>query len=118
MESATTISRYPGRQTYPINDQIILVKLSPEEAIRVADVLAQKINQCKGPITLVIPLKGLSRYDRPEYSFYNPDLDALLFNEIKKSLSSRVPVIELNAHISDPDFGETCASILLNMLKE
>lgn len=111
-------SRYHDRQTYMINSEVILVKLSPEEALRVADVLAQKINQSTGSVALVIPLKGISRYDRPEYTFYNPDLDAVLFKQLKKSLSSRVPVIELNAHISDPELGETCASILLDMLKE
>jgi uncharacterized protein (UPF0261 family) len=111
------LSRYPGRQTYPINDQIILVKLLPEEAIRVADVLAQKINQSKGPVSVVIPLKGISRYDDPKYPFYNPDLDAVLINQLKKSLSSRIPVVELDVHISEPELGETCASIMLDMLK-
>lgn len=112
------LSRYPGRQTYPINDQIILVKLVPEEAVRVADALAQKINESTGPVSVVIPLQGISRYDHPKYPFYNPDLDAVLIRQLKKSLSSRVPVVELDAHISNPEIGEACASILLDMLKE
>jgi uncharacterized protein (UPF0261 family) len=111
-------SRYRDRQTYMVNSELILVKLSHEEVIGVAHVLAQKINQSSGPVVLVIPLKGISRYDRPEYSFYNPDLDSLLFTQLKKSVSPQVPVIELKAHISDREIGETCASILLDMLKE
>lgn len=111
-------SRYHDRQTYMINSEVILVKLSTEEALRVADVLAQKINQSIGPVTLVVPLKGISRYDRPEYPFYNPDLDAVLFKQIKKSLLPGVPVVEMDLHISDPELGETCASLLLKMLKK
>jgi len=111
-------SRYRDRQTYMINSEIILVKITPEEAFRVAEVLAQKMNQSTGPVTLVIPLKGISRYDRPGYPFHNPDLDAVLFRELKKSLSPRVPVVELGAHISEPEFGEACACLLLDLLKE
>lgn len=110
-------SRYRDRQTYRINSEVLLVKLLPEEAVMVANVLAQKINQSKGPAAVVIPQKGISRYDRPEYSFYNPDLDAVLFKQLKKSLLPRIPAVELNLHISDPEIGETCASVLLDMLK-
>ena len=111
-------SRYRDRQTYRINSEIILVKVTPEEAVRVAEILAQKMNQSKGPVTLVIPLKGISRYDRPEYPFHNPDLDAVLFGQLKKSLLPGIPVMEIDAHISEPEFGETCASLLLELLKE
>jgi len=110
-------SRYRDRQTYMINSEIILVKITSEEAVHVAEVLAQKMNQSKGPVTLVIPLKGISRYDRPEYPFHNPDLDGVLFGQLKKSLSPGIPVVEMDAHISEPRFGETCASILLDLLK-
>jgi uncharacterized protein (UPF0261 family) len=110
-------SRYRNRQTYRINSEIILVKITPEEAVRVAEVLAQKMNQSSGPVALVIPLKGISRYDRPEYPFHNPDLDGVVFRELKKSLAPGIRVVEIEAHISEPGFGETCASILLELVK-
>ncbi len=110
-------SRYRDRQTYMINSEIILVKITPEEAVHVAEVLAQKMNQSRGPVTLVIPLKGISRYDRLEYPFYNPDIDAALFGQLKKSLTPRIRVVEIAAHISAPQFGEICASVLLDLIK-
>jgi uncharacterized protein (UPF0261 family) len=109
--------RYRDRQTYMINPEIILVKIIPEEACRVARALAEKMNQSRGSVTLVIPRKGISRYDRPEFPFCNPDLDSVLFEHLKKFLRPGIPVLEVDAHISDHRFGETCASVLLDLLK-
>lgn len=110
-------SRFRGRQTYMINPQIILVKITNDEAVRVARELAAKINRSRGPVTLVIPLRGISRYDRPQYPFYNPEVDQTLFGEMKSALSSRIRIEELDLHITDPKFGEACASILVELLK-
>ena len=110
-------SRFRERQTYMINSQIMLVKITAGEAVRVARELANKMNRSRGPVTLVVPRKGISRYDRPQYPFYNPEVDRVLFEEMKKALSSRIRLVELDLHISDPQFGEACASILLEMIK-
>ncbi len=110
-------SRFPERQTYRINPQIMLVKITTDEAVRVARELAAKMNRSRGPVTLVIPLKGISRYDRPDSPFHNPVVDRTLFEEMKRHLSSKIRIVELDLHISEPLLGEACASILAEMIR-
>lgn len=111
-------SRYAGRQSYPFNPDVLLVKLTPEEIKVAARALAEKINRSRGPIALVIPLRGISQFDHLGEALYNPELESLLFKQLKEQVSPRVQPVELDAHINDPLLASTCASLLLQMLRE
>ncbi len=110
-------SRYAGRQNYLFNPDVLLVKLTAEEIKLVARILAERINRSRGPIALVIPLGGISMFDHPGEALYRPELETLLFKQLKQQISSRVQLVELDAHINDPLLASTCVSLLLQMLR-
>ncbi len=110
-------SRYVSRQSYPFNPDVLLVKLVPEEIKVVARILAERINHSQGPIALVIPLQGISMFDHPGESLYNPQLEGLFFRQLKQRVSPRIELVELDAHINDPILASTCVSMLLQMLR-
>jgi uncharacterized protein (UPF0261 family) len=106
------------RQVYKFNPIYTLVKITEEEAMKVAEYLALKLNRAKGPCAIVYPLKGLSMYDREGDLLYNPKITLTLLKALKDKLRSDIPVVEVNAHVNDLETAKTAADILLRMIKE
>jgi uncharacterized protein (UPF0261 family) len=59
-------------------------------------------------------LRGVSAIDAAGQPFYNPEADAELFAAIRRH--ARVKMIEMDAHINDPEFAGLIAAELLRML--
>jgi len=76
-------------------------------------ILAEKINLRTGPVTVLLPLRGLSMIDSAGGAFWWPEADQALFRALKENLRSDIPVVELDCVINDPIFAETCVERLL-----
>lgn len=114
----TLPEKYRERMVYHFNPVNTLVKLSVEEAERAGDVIAEKLNRARGPVGVVLPLRGISMYDREGDLFYDPAVDEALFRGIKRNLRQGITVVEVDAHINDSETPESCVSLLLDLLGE
>lgn len=108
--------RFGDRPTYLFNPFVLLVKLSLEEGRAVARLLAAKLNRCRGPVAVMLPLRGISMFDFPGGPFCQPGLNEALFEELKFHLDRSIPLYEIDAHINDPDFSSACAFRQLELL--
>ena len=109
-------ARYRRRKSYHFNPVISLVRTSRAEMRSVARAMAVKLNAALGPVTLLIPQRGFSMYAGPGGRMRDAQGDAEFIRTIKAHLSSRVRVVERDAHINDPPFARLAASLLLEML--
>lgn len=109
----TIPEKFTDRTFYPHNPNVTLMRTTPEENARLGEILAGKINQSTAPVTLLLPLKGLSMIDAPGGPFWNPEADLALFSALKKHLRPDIPVIEMDTNVNDPAFAEACAHHLL-----
>jgi uncharacterized protein (UPF0261 family) len=82
----------------------------------VGRVLAERVNGAKGPVAVVIPLKGWSVYGAPGGPLHDPAALAAFLRELERTLRSDIPVHRLEIHINEPGFAEHCATLLLDML--
>jgi len=80
--------------------------------------MAEKLNKAKGPTSVVFPLRGMSQVNRPGEAIYNPERDQALFDTLKENLRKDIRVVEVDAHINDPEFADTVAPILMEMMAE
>jgi len=64
----------------------------------------------------MLPLQGLSLLDVEGQPFWWPEVDAALFDSIRKHLRPDIALIELDTHINDPAFGRKAAETLLNLI--
>jgi uncharacterized protein (UPF0261 family) len=76
------------------------------------------LNQSKGPVTVLLPLKAISIISAAGQKFHDPAADAALFNAIKSDLRKDIPLIEMDCAINDPPFAEACARELLRNLQK
>jgi len=65
------------------------------------------------PVSVLIPLRGLSMIDAEGGPFWWPEADRALFDALKEDLRDGIPVIELDCNVNDPGFARRCAAALL-----
>lgn len=109
--------RFRDRNLYKHNPTVTLMRTSPEECTEIGRRIADKLNLATGPVTLMLPLGGLSAIDRDGEPFYEPEANEALFHSLREHIQPHVQLVELNLHINDPAFADSAADELLGMLR-
>lgn len=93
-----------------------LVRFYPEELQEVAKIVASKLNKARGPVKVFVPLKGFCLPDREGWPNWDPEGDRAFVDTLKKILRPSIEVVELNAHINDPEFIDPVIDGFLSMM--
>lgn len=94
------------------------LRMSPRELKEVAALFAEKLNLSRGPVKLVIPLRGWSSVDAPGNATYDPQEDRIFTAELRKTLKKDIQVVEVDANMEDTAFAHTLIEAALDMFKE
>lgn len=101
--------RFRHRRLYQHNAMVTLMRTNAIETAELGRVVARKLNAAAGPVTLFIPLGGVSSIARPGEVFHDPDADRALFDAIESELDARIERVRSDAHINDPGFAVAMA---------
>lgn len=112
----TMPARYRQRTLYQWNPDITLLRTNVAENQQIGTLIAQAANAATGPVTVLLPLRGVSMLDSPGNQFWDPAADAACFEAIRSTLRPEIPLIELDYNINDPAFADYAAQTLLTML--
>ena len=111
--------KFSDRLFYPHNPQVTLMRTSVEESQQLGKIIAEKLNQSTGPVTVLLPLKGLSVIGAEGQPFYLPEADQALFEAIRKGVKDGISIIEVDALVNDPIFAQACVKALIgNMARK
>jgi uncharacterized protein (UPF0261 family) len=113
----TVPDKFKGRRFYQHNPQVTLMRTSPDECAQLGRIIAEKLNTSTGPVTVLLPLGGISVISAPGQPFHDPVADDALFSTLKARLRTGIPVIEVMANINEPAFSDACVGALLNHLR-
>ncbi|RLF67167.1 MAG: UPF0261 family protein [Thermoplasmata archaeon] len=129
----------PGRKIYVHNPMVTVIGTLPEEARRLAQEMAKRLNKAKGPSALVVPMRGWSAYDirepslelgwagpgpgpfwashpeKPEWGLREVAFVEELLKHIDRD-KENLDVIICDKHINERDFAMLIARILDDML--
>jgi uncharacterized protein (UPF0261 family) len=102
----TVPDKYKERQFYVHNANVTLMRTTVEENKNIGEWLAGKLNQMKGEVRFLLPLKGVSSLDSEDHPFHNPEADEALFDALQKKViqTDKRKLIKLNHNINDPEF--------------
>ena len=109
----TVPAKFAGRNFYPHNPQVTLMRTTPDECSRLGKIIAEKLNLSTGPVTVLLPKQAISVISAPGQKFHDPIADQALFDSLKTALRKDIPVLEMDCAINDSAFAEACAQTLL-----
>ena len=112
----TVPEHYRDRLIYEWNANVTLMRTNPEENRRIGEMIAAAANASTGPVTILLPLKGVSQLDSPGGEFWDEAANAACFEAIKENLNEDVKVVEINHNINDPEFAEKAVELLVGMM--
>jgi uncharacterized protein (UPF0261 family) len=82
----------------------IQVRTTAPELQAAADVMAERLNQAKGPFTFLIPLRGWSSIDREGRPMHDPAANAAFVRRLKQKLDRKDAVREVDLHLYTDEF--------------
>lgn len=98
------------------NSEIAHIKIHPAEMIPIAERVVERLNQCSGPVTLLIPERGFRQAAAPGEPLYDPEVDAAFTQVVAAKLKPGIRVVKIDANINDPAFSAAAADALLELL--
>jgi uncharacterized protein (UPF0261 family) len=113
----TVPAQFRGRTFYRHNPNVTLMRTTAGECRRIGEIIAGKLNLSTGPVTVLLPLKGVSMIDLEGQPFHLPEANQALFEALRKNLRKDIPVIEMNCDVNAPAFAACCAEALLANMK-
>jgi uncharacterized protein (UPF0261 family) len=112
----TVPPQFRSRNLYSHNPGVTLMRTTPEECAEIGRITATRLNRARGPVTVLIPLQGVSAIDKIGAPFYSPEALDVYRRALKTSLSPTIRVVELDAHINDEGFAVVAADLLMESL--
>ncbi|MBA2470324.1 MAG: Tm-1-like ATP-binding domain-containing protein [Chloroflexia bacterium] len=112
----TVPERYSGRKFYNWNPNVTLMRTTPEDNAELGRIIAEKANASRGPVAILLPLKGVSQLDSVGGEFWWPEADTALFDAIRRHAKPHIEVIDVDANINDSVFVAKATSVLMEML--
>ncbi len=105
--------RFRGRTLNFHNPTMTTMRTTPSENVEIGRFIARKLQQARGPVTVVLPLGGLSTIDRPGKVFFDPEANRALFDTLRAELAPPVRLVEVEHHIDDAAFAARVAEEFL-----
>lgn len=106
-----------GRRTHG-HDTRFCVRMEAPEMEKFARIVADKLNKGRGPVRVLIPMKGWSDADKEGRPLFDPAVDRVFSEKLKALLDKRVLVEEIDLHMSEPAFAERAVEVLDGMIRE
>jgi len=94
-----------------------MTRFPVDELLEGARMYAEKINKAKGPIKMVVPLKGWSSIDREGSILYDPETDRMFIEELKKNLKTDIAFETVECNLEDLPTAEAIVNSLDGFMK-
>jgi uncharacterized protein (UPF0261 family)/ABC-type branched-subunit amino acid transport system ATPase component len=112
----TVPEKFRTRNLYVHNQNVTLMRTTPEENAAMGVWIAAKLNRMDGPVRFLIPEGGVSLIDAPGKPFWDPAANKALFTAIEVNFRSTTNrrLIRSPHNINDPEF----AALLVKQFEE
>lgn len=110
--------RDAGRLFYEWNPSVTLMRTNAEENGQMGRTFAEKANAAKGPVAVLVPLRGVSILDGEGEMFCDWEIDRVMFDALKGNLKSGIEYVEMDANINDPQFAQKAVDMMLALISK
>jgi uncharacterized protein (UPF0261 family) len=107
--------RFRNRTFYRHNANVTLMRTTRDENASIGLDIARKLSMATGPLSVLLPGRGVSAIDKEGQPFDDPLARKALHEAIRMGLPG-ADVRELDLHINDPEFAEAAAAKLIELI--
>jgi uncharacterized protein (UPF0261 family) len=86
---------------YEIDEIRAMTRFPTDELVIGAQLYSEKMNKAKGPLKLVVPLRGWSSLDREGSVLFDPEEDQIFIDALKKNLKPEIEIEEVDSNLED-----------------
>jgi uncharacterized protein (UPF0261 family) len=104
----TVPARFRARNLYKHNQNVTLMRTTPDENTAIGEFIAGKLNRMEGPVRFLLPEGGVSLIDAPGKAFWDPAADQALFAAIESKfrVAANRRLMRLPYNVNDPQFAQ------------
>lgn len=113
----TVPAKYRDRKLFSWAPDVTLMRTNAEENYILGKIIAEKLNKSRAPVTVLLPLGGLSKIGGFGKVFHNPAIDKILFASIKDNVNDKIKVKEVDANINTEEFAKEAVNALLELVE-
>jgi uncharacterized protein (UPF0261 family) len=114
----TVPEQYRSRKSYFHNPVATLVRLTADEETALGRIVAERLNEARGPVRVVAPTRGFSLADAEGGDLWDPEADRAFLDSLREALRPDIPYESVDAHVDDDAFADVVAERYLTMTKE
>jgi len=114
----TLPEQYRSRKSYFHNPVATLVRLTADEETALGRMVAERLNEARGPVRVVAPTRGFSLADAEGGDLWDPEADRAFLDSLREALRSDIPYESVDAHVDDDAFADVVAERYLTMTQE
>ncbi len=107
--------RMRNRKIYMHNPFNANVKITKEEMKEIGTVMAERLNEAKGPAAILVPEKGWSIYGAEDGPLYDPGGNRALVDALRERLKEKVKIEFVDANINEPLFVDRAVEIFIKL---
>ncbi len=96
----------------------VQARTTAQELREIAREVARKLNLSRGPVSILIPLKGWSSLDREGMPLYDPEADRAFVDELKIHLNKTISLLEVDLHLNTREFAEKAVDQFLSIYRK
>ena len=96
----------------------VQVRTTADELRLAADVIAERLNQARGPWTFLVPLRGWSSLDREGRPIHDPTADAAFVSRLRQRLLQPERVRDIDLHLYTPEFARVAVDEFVRLFRE
>ncbi len=112
------LPEYKTRKAHRLDKLRVHLRSNAEELTQAAKILADKLNNSRGPVRFLVPLRGWSSFSGPGRPLDDPEADRAFVNALKQGLRPEIEVREIDAWMEDVAFTTAVCDALDEMMKK
>jgi uncharacterized protein (UPF0261 family) len=112
----TVPGKFAGRKFHVHNASVTLMRTTAAENEKLGQEICHKLAAAAGPVTILLPLHGVSAIDGEGQPFDDAKAREALYNVIRANKPANVELMKIDSHINDEAFATAAASKLLELI--
>lgn len=110
-------SRMDERKYMLHNSDTAHIKILPEEAKALGEILCARLSKLTYPVKLLIPTKGMRHNTLEGQELYSPESDSVLIQTIISNLNDNIEAIVIPNNLDTAEFGIKAAHYMIEEMK-